>query len=124
MARPITTLAIFFLSLSLFSGLLVSTGVAETIGLDGQVQESQAADDVEGNVTQATQTSSPGGETLFGLYNILANQLAKVLGIFNPGLVLLGNIGVPDFLINGFLIPIVSLIKFIGIVSFLRGWDL
>ena len=124
MARPITTLAIFFLSLSLFSGVLISSGVAATIGIDGNVQNNQAADQVQDNVTQATQTGSPGDQTLFGLYNVLATQLSKVLGIFNPGLVLLSNAGVPDFLVNGLLIPVVSLVKFIGIVSFLRGWDL
>jgi CheY-specific phosphatase CheX len=117
-------LAVFFLSLSLFSQMLISTGVAATIGLDGQVGGENAAEEVTDTTESEVESGAATGDTLFGLYNVLASQVSEVLGIFNPGLRMLDNAGVPDPIINGFLMPIVSLVKFVGIVSLLRGWDL
>jgi len=124
MSRPITTLAIFFLSLSLFSQMLLATGVAATIGLDANIGGDNAADEVTETAEGEVESGATSGDTLFGLYNVLATQVSNVLGIFNPGLRMMGNAGVPSPIINMLLMPIVSLIKFIGIVSLLRGWDL
>lgn len=124
MARPITLLAVFFLTLSLFSQMLISTGVAATIGLDTQVGGDGAADEVTKTAESQVESGAATGDTLFGLYNVLATQVSDILGIFNPGLRMLENAGVPGPIINGLLMPIVSLVKFVGIVSFLRGWDL
>jgi hypothetical protein len=123
-ARPITLLAVFFLTLSLFSQLLISTGVAATIGLSTEVGGAQASDEVTETAQSEVESGAATGDTLFGLYNVLATQVSDILGIFNPGLRMLENAGVPSPIINGFLMPIVSLVKFVGIVSFLRGWDL
>jgi len=124
MARPITTLAIFFLSLSLFSQMLLATGVAATVGINGNLGGQDAANEVTSTAEGQVESGASSGDTLFGLYNVLATQVSNVLGIFNPGLRMMDNAGVPSPIINMLLMPIVSLIKFIGIVSLLRGWDL
>ena len=124
MARPITTLAIFFLALSLFSQMLMATGVAATIGLETEIGGDQASDEVTQTAEGELESGATSGDTLFGLYNVLASQVSNILGIFNPGLQMMDNAGVPSPIVNMLLMPIVSLVKFIGIVSLLRGWDL
>jgi hypothetical protein len=128
MSRPITTLAFFFIALSLFSGTLQATGVAGALHLDQRVGGGEAQRNA---VDQGTsiETGAPTGSTLFGMYNVLANQLSKVLAIFNPGLRMLYNAGVPAFLVGGpgtigLLPPLATLVKFIGLASYLRGWGL
>jgi len=128
MARPVTLLAFGLLALSLWAGFLTTTGIAADIGLDSRIggeeiqdQAANAADDVE--------TGAPTGQTLFGLYNVLSDQLGTLFGIINPGLRLLYNAGVPASIVGGpstigLLPPLTSFIKVIGIVSFLRGWGL
>lgn len=124
MARPIVTLAVFFLAFSLFSQLLISTGVAATIGIDARIGGQDATDEVTKTANDDLKSGAPTGETLFGMYNVLTGTLTDILAIFNPGLRMLSNAGMPDYLIEGFLMPLVSLIKIIGVMSFLRGWDL
>jgi len=124
MARPITTLAIFFLALSLFSQLLLTTGVAATVGLDAQIGGQDASDEVTKEAEGQVESGATSGDTLFGLYNVLATQVENLLGIFNPGLRMMDNAGVPSPIVNILLMPLASLVKFIGIVSLLRGWDL
>jgi len=124
MARPITTLTVFLLAFSLFSGMLIETGVAATIGLSSEVGGQNAADEVTDTAQGEVESGAATGDTLFGLYNVLANQLGNILSIFNPGMTMLDNAGVPSPLINQFLKPLVSLVKVIGVISFLRGWDL
>ena len=128
MARPITLLAVFLLSLSLFSQLLLSTGVAAAIGIDSRVGGQEAADEAV-KETENVRSGSPTGSTLFGMYNVLASQVAGILQILNPGLRMMYNIGVPAAIVGGpntigFLPPLFSLVKGIGIISFLRGWGL
>jgi hypothetical protein len=61
------------------------------------------------------------------MYNVLSSQLATLLGIFNPGLVMLNNAGVPAFIVGdgtgkiGLLPPLATIIQFWGIARFLRG---
>jgi len=124
MSRPITTLAIFLLTFSLFSQMLVSTGVAATIGIDAQVSDGEinetVTEETEGEVT----TGASSGNTLFGLYNQVTTQIQNILSIFNPGMTMLGNAGVPDPIVETLLKPLATLVKFIGLVSLVRGWDL
>lgn len=125
MARPIITLAIFFISLSLFSGMLSATGVAEDLGLNSRLSGGEAADDAASQA-QNVNTGAPTGSTLFGMYNVLSSQLATLLGIFNPGLRMLFNAGVPAFIVGGpntigLLPPLATIVQFWGIARFLRG---
>lgn len=125
MRRQMIFLAFFFISLSLFSQMLVSTGVASDLGLDARAGGDDAVDDVRSE-TGDTDTGAPTGSTLFGLYNVLSSQLASVLGVINPGLRMLYNVGVPAFLVGGpstvgLLPPLATFVKFVGIVMFLRG---
>jgi len=128
MARPVTTAALFFIALSLFSGTLQATGVAEALHLDQRVGGGEAQQEA---VQQGDnlETGAPTGQTLFGMYNVLADQLSGILAIFNPGLRMLYNAGVPAFLVGGpgtigLLPPIATFVKVIGVMSFLRGWGL
>jgi len=128
MSRPITVLAFFFIALSLFSGTLYSTGVADTLHLDQRTGGGDAVKDARDTAT-SVESGAPTGQTLFGMYNVLSDQLASLFGIFNPGLRMLYNAGGPAWLFGGpatigLLPPLASFVKFIGIVSFLRGWGL
>jgi hypothetical protein len=104
--------------------MLISTGVAATLGLNTAVGAEKATDQAVSTADDKADSGAPTGDTLFGLYNVLSTQLGKILGVLNPGLEMLKNAGVPKPIIDSFLIPIVTVVKFIGIVSFLRGYDL
>jgi len=128
MARPVTTIALFFLSLTLFSSLLSTTGVAAHLGLNTPPDSSNAAAEAQTAASDVS-TGAPTGQTLFGAYNVLSNQLATIFGLINPGLRMLYNAGVPAYLVGGpntvgFLPPIATFIQAIGIISFFRGWGL
>jgi len=119
---------VFFLSFNLFAGMLMSTGVAATIGLDTRVGGGEAVRDAR-QTGQDVETGAPTGETLFGAYNVLSNQLGTIFGIIFPGLRMLYNSGVPAFLVGGpstvgLLPPLFSTILAIDIISFFRGWGL
>jgi hypothetical protein len=128
MARPVTLLAFGLLALSLWAGFLTSTGIAADIGLESRIGGDAVADQAQ-QATADVDTGSSSDETLFGLYNVLSNQLGTLFGIINPGLRLLYNAGVPASIVGGpstigLLPPLTSFIKAIGVISFLRGWGL
>lgn len=124
MARPISLLIVFFLTLNLFSGVLITTGVAETMGLGGQVEigGDEASEDVQ-NETENVSTGAPTGSTLFGMYNVLAGTLSTIRKIAFAGPIMLNNAGVPGA-ITGMFEIIIGVIYSLGLISFLRGFGL
>lgn len=122
MARPVTTLVVFFVAFNLFAGMLSATGVAATIGVGADVGGDSAVSDQTSR--SEVESGSPTGSTLFGMYQVLSTQLMDVFGVVMPGLNMLRRAGVPDYITGGFLAPIFSLMMVIAGLSFLRGWDL
>jgi hypothetical protein len=99
--------------------------VAEDLGLNSRLSGGEAADDAASQA-QNVNTGAPTGSTLFGMYNVLSSQLATLLSIFNPGLRMLFNAGVPAFIVGGpntigLLPPLATIVQFWGIARFLRG---
>jgi hypothetical protein len=121
MPRAINTMLIFLFSLALAGGLLQSTGIAATLDLNGQLGAQEAANEVQAIAQEDVTTGAPTGDTLFGLYNVLGGRIGELLGMINPELTMLRNTGVPSAFIEGFLIPIATLVKSLGIIYFLRG---
>jgi len=119
MARPMIVLVVFFVSLNLFSGVLIGTGTAAMLGLDGQVGQSDAIDSTVAN--SGVDTGSATGSTLFGSYQVLTNQLSNIFGAVFPGLVLLRRAGVPTAITGGILGPLFTLFSTFGVVFFFRG---
>lgn len=107
--------------MNLFSGMLMSTGVAATVGLNADVGGDETTDQAtSGNVESGT----PTGSTLFGMYQILTDQVSDFFNAIFPGLAMLNRAGVPGWITGGFLGPLFSVFIFVGILSFLRGWGL
>jgi hypothetical protein len=123
MARPLTTLVVFFFAMNLFAGVLVSTGVAGVIGIDAQVGEDDKFDQ-EINQRENVSTGTEGGGTLFPMYNVLGDQLGGLYDTIYPGLNMMERAGVPDYITDDILGNLFSILTFIGIVSFIRGWGL
>jgi len=82
MARPVTTLVIFFFAFNLFAGMLLTTGVAGTLGVDANVGEDQEFNETK-NDAKDVSTGTSTGSTLFGMYNVLSSQLGKNWDIRN-----------------------------------------
>lgn len=123
MARPVTTLVVFFIAFNLFAGMLMGTGVAATLGIDANVGGDEAVDSAVKN-SKDVSTGTSLGSTLFGMYNVLASGLSDVTDTIFPGLLMLERSGVPTWITHGFLAPLFSFTIFIDFVSFLRGWGL
>jgi hypothetical protein len=123
MSRPVTTLVVFFIAFNLFAGMLISTGVAGAIGLDANVGGDDAVDESV-NKADKVSTGTGLGSTLFGMYNLLASGASDVFNAIFPGLNMLHRAGVPSWITGGLLGPLFSIVIFVDIVSFLRGWGL
>lgn len=122
MARPVTLAVVFFLSLNLFAGLLMSTGAAATLGISAEVGGDDAREELEGDTQSGLPTGSPSDGTLFGLYNVIGGFLSGVFNFVFPGLNMLNRAGVPSFLTN-MLGSIFSLLIVIDIAAFVRGYE-
>lgn len=122
MARPVTTLVVFFIAFNLFAVMLGATGVSAALGIDATVGGNDAVDDQTSR--DGVDSGSPTGSTLFGMYNVLSTQLSGLFGVIFPGLNMLNRAGVPSYITGGFLGPLFSIVIVIDIISFLRGWGL
>lgn len=101
----------------------MSSGVAATLGITANVGGDEKVDSA---VSQAekSQTGSPTGSTLFGMYNVLVQAVTVLTGTITAGPMMLRRAGVPSMITTGILQPLFAVIMGIGVVSFLRGWDL
>lgn len=119
--KIIEVLVVFFLSMNLFSGMLISTGAAADIGL-GQSPEVGGDDEAETSegAVEEIVTGVPTGETLFGMYNVLARTVGQLRTIVLGGPAMLNAAGVPGFIT----LPMESMMAVvygIGIIKLLRG---
>jgi hypothetical protein len=122
MARPVTTLVIFFVAFNLFAGVLMSTGAAAAIGIDADVGGDEAVTQRTGDTE--VQGGSGQGDTLADLRNVLVGQVSDLFGVIFPGLAMLERIGVPNYITGGILGPLFSVMITIAVLSFFRGWGL
>jgi len=122
MARPVTTLVVFFVAFNLFAGTAAAMGVADTIGVNTGVGGDKAVDS-QINQGQNVSSGTSTGSTLFGMYNVLAGQVGGFFNVIYPGLGMLARVGVPEA-ITSMLGGLFSVMIFVDIVSFLRGWGL
>jgi hypothetical protein len=122
-SRPITLLAVLFLCINLFSGLVMASGVGAMLGISANVGGDERVDE---SVAQAeeSRTGSPTGSTLFGMYNVLVQSVTVLTGTITAGPTMLRRAGVPAMITTGILQPMFAVVMGIGVVSFLRGWDL
>lgn len=111
------------MTFSLFSQLLLTSGVAGVLGINAHVG---GGDEVDKAVSQAkeTRTGSPTGSTLFGMYNALVQVVTVLTGTITAGPTMLRRAGVPSMITTGILQPLFIVVMGVGVVSFLRGWDL
>jgi len=123
MSRPVTLLLVFFLSLNLFAGVLMSTGAAATLGIDAEVGGDEATDNLEGQ-TGDVPTGSPSDGTLFGLYNVVGGFLSGIYDYIFPGLSMLERAGVPSFITDDLLGNLFSLLIAIDVAAFIRGYEI
>jgi len=103
--------------------MLMASGIAPMLGITANVGGDEQ---VEDSVQQAeeSRTGSPTGSTLFGMYNVLVQTLTVLAGTITAGPTMLRRAGVPTMITTGILQPMFAVVMGIGVVSFLRGWDL
>jgi len=123
MARPVTLAVVFFLSLNLFAGALMSTGAAATLGIDAEVGGDEARSELDSQTDEAP-TGSPSDGTLFGLYNVVGGFLSSIYDFIFPGLNMLERAGVPSFITDDILGNLFSLLIVIDIAAFVRGYEI
>jgi hypothetical protein len=120
-SKPVTLLMIFFVSVNLLAGAMMMTGIADMLGLDANVGGDEAV--AERTDSDAVETGTSSGDTLFGLRNVISGQLADFFGVIFPGLAMLQRAGVPSWITGGILGPLFSLWIPIGLVAIVRGWN-
>lgn len=123
MARPVTTLVVFFVAFNLFAGVVVGVGIDSMLGIDATVDD--PAFDEQADMSQdEVPTGTGSGESLLGLYNVLGGFVGSIYETLLPGLNLLERAGVPSFITTGILAPLFSILTVIALASYLRGYDL
>lgn len=109
--------------MNVFAGVLMGTGVASHMGIETNVGGDEQVDEITRS-DQDVDTGSPTGETLFGMYNVLTDQVGGIFDVIYPGIQMMENAGMPTYITEDILEPVASVMITIGIISFLRGWDL
>jgi len=102
----------------------MSSGVAATLGITANVGGDERVDDAVDAAKDEQQTGAPTGGTLFGMYNTLTQTVGVITGTITAGPTMLRRAGVPSMITTGILQPMFAVVIGIGIISFLRGWDL
>lgn len=123
MSRPVTTLLLFFLAFNLFAATLMSTGVAATVGIETNIGGDDEVDETLDQANGTVETGAPTGQTLFGMYNVLANGFNTLVGTVTAGHTMLAQAGVPSA-ITTMLNGLFGVVIVIDIMSFIRGWGL
>lgn len=118
MPRPSTVLVIFVVSMNLFAGAFISMGVMDNIGVDDRVNEN---DNIPQEQDTDLNTGSGVGGTLFGMYNVLTQQVEGVFSAIFPALDMLERAGVPTA-ITGIFGGLFTFIIFFDVISYIRGW--
>lgn len=121
MPRPSTVLVIFVVSMNLFAGAFVSMGVMQDVGLEDRSGQNDAIPEEQ---NADLQTGSGVGGTLFGMYNVLTQQVEGVYSSIYPALDMLERAGMPSELAYGVLGNLFSFVIFFDILSYIRGWGL
>jgi len=122
MVRIVTRMAIFFLLLNLASGVVMATGVGQTVGIQTSLSGDSAVQTAE-NQADDIQPGSESQDTLFGMYVRMTNTVANALGPLFAGPNMLRQLGMPAEITSS-LTTVVSVIYAFGIASFLRGFDI
>lgn len=121
MARPSTTIIIFFVVFNLLSLMMMTQGVDEMLGVDAEVGEEEL---VEEKADAAENTSSgTGGDDLFGMYTTLAQGVETFYEVAFAGPIMLERAGVPSY-ITGFLKAVFAFVIAFDVISFMRGFSL
>jgi hypothetical protein len=122
MKQVLLYLAIFFLLMNLTAGVMMSSGVGETIGIETDVGGDEK---VEQSVNQAGGFSAGQGgpvvNTLFAMYYALTNALGTITVPVTAGPQMLARAGVPGVIAYGMLQPVIIVIYAVGLLSFMRG---
>lgn len=112
-------IVIFFL---FFNGAHVALDTSGTYGYLGvSTNPGDASDLKDGkNDVQNFQTGKGLGDTLFGLYNLLASPLESIVNAIFPAAKMLKNVGVPFWLVN-FGLAGMAIVPGIDLINFLRS---
>lgn len=121
MPRPSTVLVVFVVAMNLFAGAFITMGVLDSAGLGDQVQQN---DDIQESQSADLQTGSGVGGTLFGMYNVLTQQVQGVYSTIYPALDMMERAGLPGALAYGVLGNLFSFVIFFDVLSYIRGWGL
>lgn len=122
MASAVRLLAFYFLAVNVIAGAIIGLGIDHTLGIDATIAGEDTTEEFDKSESEL-ETGSPTGSTLFGLYNVVSDQLEGLYGTIYPGLKMLDRAGVPDWIIYDMFGNLASFIIIMGLMSFLRGYS-
>lgn len=126
MARATTLFVIFFVAMNLFAGIFLTTGVADMLGLQDQIQPDQDVSDAVDDKRDETNidTGAGTGGTLFSMYNSVLGGFIGLFEKISPALSLLYHAGVPRWITGTFLGGMMGIVATIDGLSYMRGYSL
>lgn len=120
--RVSVQIVLFLIFFNAGAQMIISAGVAADLGIDPHVSESDELDQAEQEANNFD-TGSGFGDTLFGMYNALADTVTTILNAIFPGLAMLKAAGVPGFFAD-FIFAGASLYSALDLIGFLRSGGL
>lgn len=115
-------IVMFLLFFNAGAGMLISTGVADEIGINPQTGNDDRLEAANESASNINPGSGSGG-TLFGLYNALAQTLETIFNAILPGAAMLKTAGFPAFFVD-FLFTAAFVIVGLDTIAFFRGYEL
>jgi len=116
-----TQLTIFFVAFNALAGVVVGMGVAEDLGINAETGDPAQLEEL-GENDDINLGNNVGG-TLFGMYNVLTQQVGALFYSIAPGFAMLRNF-LPNIWIDVFLSPIATVVVTKDLLGFARGGDL
>jgi hypothetical protein len=115
-----TQITIFFIAFNAMAGVVMGMGVDEQLGINVETGNPEQLEEI--TTQDEIDLGNNVGSTLFGMYNVLTDQIGNIFYTLAPGFKML-RVFVPNIWVDLFLSPIASIIVTKDIIGFARGVD-
>lgn len=109
--------------MNLLAGIYMEEGVWGNADIDAAIGGDEDVEETRQFANDTVDTGAPTGQTLFGMYNVLADGFNTLISTVTAGPTMLNQAGVPGS-ITGMLNILFGVVIVVDLLSYLRGWGL
>lgn len=117
--RITTQLALFFIAFNAFAAMMIGFGVTDDLGINLETGEQEQLE--EATSQESVDLGNGVGGTLFGMYNVLTNQVGTIVDTVTPGFAMM-KLFLPAKVVEPFA-ACAGLFTLADLLSYARGVD-